>query len=64
MGDLSTRLDDSLLGLVHNRVGSVFIVEPDDCRLLLINGKRTGNDGESGSEDSEGLHIGVIEEIV
>lgn len=55
VGDLATVRDDVLLGVVDDRVWGVLVLEVNDGRLR----KHAGDDGESGSEKTEGAH-GVL----
>ena len=56
MGDLAASVDDVLLCLINDRIGSVLVVKVNDDRLP----EDTRNDGERHSKESKGTHVGDL----
>ena len=56
MGNDTSSIDNRLLGVPDDRVGSVLLVGDDD-RLLNVNGDGAGDEGKSAEDETEELHF-------
>ena len=56
VGNLAAGLEDRVLGLVDDRVGSRWVVKPNNGRLGLVNTENARNEGQGGSEESVRSH--------
>lgn len=56
MGNLATSIDERLLDVGDDRVRRSLILEPNDGRLLLVDGESARQDGQSSNDGREELH--------
>ncbi|KAI6768928.1 hypothetical protein HG531_011117 [Fusarium graminearum] len=56
MCDLAASLLESVFALFDNGIRCGFVLEPDDGRLLLINGEDAGNNCKRSSDKGEESH--------
>lgn len=68
MSDLAASLLESVFALFDDGIGCGLVLEPDNSRLLLINGEDTRNNCKRSGDEGEKSHIesvigdGVIRE--
>ena len=61
VGNFAAGLDDRVLGLVDDRVGSSWVVEPNNGRLGLVNTENAWNKGQGGGEEGVSSHVDDLE---